>query len=218
MSKRIYLILISLGAAGIIFHNCTRYKLVPNLCFRQDILPVFVSKCGSSGCHNGDSSGRRHLANFTTYEGILSQVTPFHPLLSDAYTKCSGISPSMPPSDYPQLTDKELEYIKYWIHVGARNDQDCGASSCDTVNVSFRRTVKPLMDNWCLGCHSSSNAGGGYDFSSYAGVKASITNNRLSGSINHLAGFSAMPQGGGMLDICDLRAIQNWIDAGYPDN
>ena len=204
----------------LLFHQCTKVKVVPNICFSRDILPVFVSKCSTSGCHDGGSSGGHEhpSGNFTTYEGIINKVKPYYPLLSDVYVQSSGRNPSMPPQGSVQLTTAELETIKYWIHVGAKNEATC-KSSCDTINVTYSGKIKPLMDTWCLGCHSGSNPGGGYNFSTYEGVKNSISpDNRLLGSINHLSGYKAMPQGVSMLDNCDIRAIELWINDNSPNN
>jgi hypothetical protein len=149
----------------------------------------------------------------------MTRVKAYHPLLSDVYKKCNGNNPSMPPSGYTSLTSTELEYIKYWIHIGAKNSPDCSGTTCDTINISYSARVLPFMNTWCVGCHNSSNAGGGYDLSSYQGVKNSITpNNRLMGSINQLSGYFAMPQGSGKVDACDIKVIQKWIDSGCLNN
>lgn len=223
MRKHLFLLL---GFASLVslavFYQCGKYNLVPNICFQRDIQPIFVSKCSMSGCHSSQSSGGkgRHLQDFTTYEGIMNAVTPYHPLLSSAYTKCSGIGASMPPSPNPQLTSTELEYIKYWIHTGAKNGGSCQASTtCDTTNVSFSGKIQPLLNTWCVGCHNTARPQAGYDLSNYAGVKNAITpDNRLYGCVAQLPGYIAMPEGGSKLDSCDIKAIASWINHSYPNN
>ena len=201
--------LVSLSClSALLFYQCGRYKVIPDVCFNKNILPIFVSKCTTGGCHSGGGN-RQGGSNFTTYEGIMTKVKPNHPLLSDVYTQCNGNNPSMPPSGYTALTSTELEYIKYWIHTGAKNPADCNGTTCDTLNISYSTRVMPFMNTWCVGCHNSSNAGGGYDLSTYAGVKNSITpSNRLMGSMNQLSGYSAMPKGSGKVDACDITALQ----------
>jgi hypothetical protein len=198
------------------FYRCTKNKIVPNLCFNKTILPIFISKCTTSGCHSGGNGRREDRFNFTTYEGIMESVTPYHPLLSSVYTECSGINPSMPPDNYAALTNDELYSIKYWIHTGAKNQNDCNVS-CDTINVTFSGKILPLFNTWCTGCHNASNNGGGYDLSTYVGVKNAVLSNRLMGSINQLNGYSKMPKVG-KLDVCDIIAVQKWIDAGFQNN
>lgn len=203
----------------ILFNSCGKNKVVPNICFKNDILPIFISKCTTSGCHSSNSGKKEGGVDLSKYEGIMTKVKPYHPLASEVYTQCRGNNPSMPPSPNLPLTSTELEYIKYWIHTGAKNLDNCIAKTCDTVNVSFSGKIQPLINTWCVGCHNTSNAGGGFDLSTYQGVKNSITpTNRLSGSIEHLSGYSSMPKGATMLDPCDIKAIQNWISSSYPNN
>ncbi len=197
--------------------QCGNNKAVPDVCFTKNIQPIFVTKCGMSGCHSGSGGGHGEKMNFTTYEGIMKKVKANYPLLSEAYTKCTGKNPEMPPKGYTKLSETELQYIKYWIHTGAKNS-DC-TSACDTLTLSFSGRIKPLLDTWCLGCHSASNAGGGYDFSTYEGVRTAIApNSRLLGCIEQQTGYSAMPQNGGKLSDCDIIAVKKWIEAGYPNN
>ena len=100
--------------------------------------------------------------------------------------------------------------------MGAPNSSNC--SNCDSTNYTYSNRIKPFINTWCLGCHSTANAGGGYDFSSYSGVVVSITNNKLMESLKHLPGYSGMPKNAAKLTDCDINAVQKWIDAGYLNN
>ncbi len=51
--------------------TCTWKASDPNVCFSENILPIFISKCSMSGCHVA-GSGRR--SDFTTYEGIIGII------------------------------------------------------------------------------------------------------------------------------------------------
>lgn len=219
MKIKVYLISCAIIATVVLsMLGCGKNKFVADVCFNKNIKPIFISKCTTSGCHDG---GRGHLDNFTTYEGIMKKVKPYYPMLSDVYTQCRGNNPAMPPRNSTKLTATELEYIKYWIHTGAKNERDCGVeiSACDTVNYTFSARIMPILNTWCVGCHNTANPGGGYDLSNYAGVVSAIApDNRLIGSINQLNGFSAMPQGSSKIDSCDIGAIQRWVNAGYPNN
>lgn len=220
-NKFLFLLIPSLIIPVLVFNQCSNTKVVPDVCFNKNVLPIFISKCTTSGCHGGTgaSSGNKDgNLNLTTYEGIMSKVKPYYPFLSEVYTKCRGNNPEMPPASSAQLTSSELEYIKYWIHTGAKNSSDCGGATCDTVNVSFSGRIKPIIDTWCIGCHNTNSSGGGYDFSTYEGVKSAIApDDRLTGSVLQLSGYSKMPQTG-KLDDCDLKAIQKWVSSGYPNN
>ena len=195
----------------VLFTTCTKDIYSPNACFQEDVLPIFISNCTYSGCHNSKS---RESFDLTTYEGIMKGVTPKHPLLSDIYTSINGNNPSMPQSPYPQLSKKDVYTIKVWIQMGARNTSNC--RTCDTTNFTYSARIKTIMQTWCVGCHNSGNSGGGFDLSNINGVISANTNNKLLGSIKHLPGYFQMPQNAGQLQQCDITAIQKWITAGYP--
>lgn len=198
----------------ILFTTCTWKASDPSVCFSENILPIFVSKCSMSGCH-GPGSKRR--SDFTTYEGIMSKVVANHPLRSEIYTKIEGLGANMPPKKNTQLTAQEIYLIKAWISMGAQNPSNC-IIVCDTTSFKFIEDIQPIMNTWCVGCHSTSSAGGGYDLSSYTGVVKAVTANRLIGTIKHSAGFSAMPKGGNQLSGCQISKIQSWINSGYLNN
>jgi hypothetical protein len=94
------------------------------------------------------------------------------------------------------------------------------APYCDTTSITFSGTITPIFSSNCIsGCHDAATQAGGYDFSTYAGIKASIVpSNRLIGAINQQNGYYAMPQSGGKLSSCDIDKINAWVDQGYPNN
>lgn len=95
-------------------------------------------------------------------------------------------------------------------------------STCDTTTVTYSGTLKPAINTYCISCHSTGagpSSGGGYILDTYAGVyDAAVTKGRLMGSLNHTSGYSAMPKGGGQLNICTLSQFQAWINAGAKNN
>ncbi len=209
MKKYVILIFVSL-----LLSTCTYDIYSPNACFNEDVLPIFISNCTYSGCHNAKDKESGY--NLTNYDGIMKGISPKHPLQSELYNVIRGSNPSMPPSPYSKLSDKDLNTIKDWIKMGARNTSNC--KICDTTSFTYNSRVKIVLQSWCVGCHSSGNAGGGYDLSDYNGVVAAITNNRFLGSIKHQSGFSAMPKNSNQLSQCDLTAIEKWVASGYPNN
>lgn len=194
--------------------TCTKDIVGPGGCFQEDVLPIFISNCSMSGCHN--SKEKRGGYDLTNYEGIMKGVKPKHPLQSEIYRTIKGNNPSMPQSPYPKLSAKDLSTIKLWINKGASNTFNC--KSCNTINDTYSTKIRPLIDVWCVGCHHSGNKGGGIDLSNYNGMVSSIANHKLLGSLNHLAGFSPMPQNAAPLQKCDIDAIEKWINHGYPNN
>lgn len=88
---------------------------------------------------------------------------------------------------------------------------------CDTTNVTFDLSVKPILENNCYSCHNSTSTSGGYNFTDYDQLALVASNGRLLGSINHQQGFSAMPQGGKLSD-CDIAIITKWVNiTNFPD-
>jgi hypothetical protein len=194
--------------------TCSKDVYNPDVCFNENVLPVFISNCTMSGCHNAkDKVGGYDLSN---YSGIMKGIKSKHPLNSEIYNSIKGNNPSMPPRSYSKLRAKNVSYIKIWIDMGALNSSNC--IGCDTTKFAFKNRISPIMQNWCVGCHNSSNMGGGINLSDYVGVAKSVASNRFLGSIKHLQGYSAMPQSGGQFSSCDINAIEKWINSGYPNN
>lgn len=95
-----------------------------------------------------------------------------------------------------------------------------GGNTCDTASMSYATHIKPITDQYCAtaSCHNGSVNAGGYNMSSYAGLKLTVTNNRLLGAINHQSGFSIMPQGMSKLSDCNINKITAWVNQGALDN
>lgn len=203
-----------LFGTAVLLTTCTKDVNAPSACFQEKILPIFVSNCAQSGCHN--TKDHRGHYDFSNYEGIMKGVTPKHPLQSEVYKVIRGNNPSMPAEPYSRLTSTQVNLIKLWINAGAQNTSNC--SGCDTTNYNYSSRISGIMTNWCVGCHNSSNKGGNYDLSNYEGVSVAVKSGRLLGSIQHQQGYMAMPQNGGMMDDCEIKAIEKWINAGYPNN
>ncbi len=106
--------------------------------------------------------------------------------------------------------DTEEELYPDWSNTGG--------ATCDTTNVSFSATVKPIIDQYCAvsGCHNAAGNGGGYVFETYAGVN--LAKGRLLGAIKQEAGYSPMPKGGAKLDVCQIAQISSWVNDGAQNN
>lgn len=195
--------------------SCRSDKYIPGICFQDNILPIFISKCSTKGCH-GSKDPEGDL-NLTTYEGIMKGITPKHPLLSEIYNKIKGKYPEMPPQKSPQLTSQEIALIKSWIQFGAENSSNC-YNTCDTTNFTYSGGVAPILNTYCIGCHTGSSAGGGIVLTDYSSVKIQVENTKLMGSVNQLTGYSAMPKNSPKINNCKITVLQKWINSGYPNN
>lgn len=183
--------------------------------FQQAILPILVSNCAVPGCHDATSHQEGYV--FTNYQNVMKVVRPGRPGDSDLYEVITENDPDdrMPRPPRPPLTQAQIALIEKWIRQGAKNNS-C-VSGCDTSNVRFAATIQPLLQTYCTGCHSGTNASGGINFTTYAGVKSQIDNGKLMPAINH-TGPKPMPLGGSKLSDCNIAKFSIWIRNGAPNN
>lgn len=91
--------------------------------------------------------------------------------------------------------------------------------SCDTVSaISYTQKIVPIFQNACYSCHSGPSPSGAIAMGTFASDKAVALSGRLMGSLNHAAGFSAMPQGAAKFSSCNIAIIQKWVNSGTPNN
>lgn len=93
--------------------------------------------------------------------------------------------------------------------------------ACDASQADYVAKVKPIIQQSCYTCHSSGNAnalGSGINLETPSALSIYVDNGSLIGSIEHKAGFSAMPQGGGKLTNCQIETIKTWISNGALTN
>ena len=182
--------------------------------FQQQVLPILVSYCAQSGCH--DAASHREGVNLTSYNSTMSTggIRPGNPSQTKIYRTIQN--GDMPPRGYTDLTQEQKDLIYNWILQGAEN-LVCESACGDTTNITYAASVKPIIANKCVGCHSGSSPQGGVDLSSYSAVLAQVTNGKLWGSVSHSAGYFAMPVGGS-LSTCELTQIQKWISQGALNN
>jgi hypothetical protein len=189
--------------------------------FQQQVLPLFISNCTEGACHNTNSGNNPPKGVvLTSYSNIVTtgDVRAGQPDDSKVFKMITETNPlKRMPKGQPALPSAQIGVIRKWIEQGAKNNS-CIASECDTATVTFSGQIKTTICNKCLGCHSGTVAQGAIDYSTYAGVKAKVTDGRLWGAINHLPGFSPMPKGGTKLSDCEIKQFKKWIDAAAPNN
>ena len=88
---------------------------------------------------------------------------------------------------------------------------------CDTTNISYNSSIKPIMEQYCTGCHNPSNPSGGIDLSTYDLCVQYGQEGSLYGSMAQNGIYSPMPKNSNKVDDCTLNKIQIWIDKGYPN-
>ncbi|HRI22489.1 MAG TPA: c-type cytochrome [Panacibacter sp.] len=183
------------------------------VCFEGEILPIFVSSCAYSPCHDSKSKEEGYVLD--TWQNITKRgiVPGSSRKNSKIYQEIA--SGNMPPGTATDLTAAQVDLIGKWIEQGARNTSNC--SSCDTAIFTYKAAIAGIMTTNCTGCHSGNNASGGIDLSTYTGVNATALNGSLVGAVTHAAGYVAMPPGGALSD-CDIIQIKKWVAGGAKNN
>ncbi|MCC7505323.1 MAG: hypothetical protein IT259_08485 [Saprospiraceae bacterium] len=185
--------------------------------FQNQILPLLISSCAQSGCHNVQSHEDGVIT--TDYAHIMQHIKPFNPSQSKIYKVIIDNDPDdrMPRPPAAPWTQEQINLLKTWIEQGALNNA-CNENygQCDTSQVTYANFIQPLMANYCLGCHGANNPSGGIRLTNYAEVKAQGQNGKLYNSIVWAPGYSPMPQNGSQLSACYISKLRAWIDAGMP--
>jgi uncharacterized membrane protein len=91
-------------------------------------------------------------------------------------------------------------------------------TACDTTAASYSAHVKPILENECYACHTSSIASGGIVLDTYSGVKTVASNGRLVGAVTHSSGFTPMPLGRTKISDCNINTIKAWVNRGMVNN
>ena len=186
--------------------------------FQQQVLPILVSNCAMSGCH--DDATHKEGVVLTSYQKVMAstEVRPGNPGNSKLYKVIVDSDPDdrMPEPPQNPLTPQQIQIIYTWIQQGAQN-LIC-ENMCDSSLFNYSGAIQPLIQAKCQGCHSGANAQGGIDISTYTLLKAKVADGKLWGSINQLPGFSPMPKNGTKLSDCEIKQFQKWIAAGSPNN
>jgi uncharacterized membrane protein len=183
--------------------------------FNNTILPLFVSNCAKSGCHDAISAQEGIVLN--SYATIMAsgEIIPGNPNDGDIMETITETDPDdiMPPPGNTPLTQQQINQIALWISQGAQNNY---CNSCDTTNVTFNTKIKPIIDLKCKGCHSGANPSFGMDLSTYANVVAIGQTGQLLGSIKHQAPYYFMPKNSAAMPPCEIDMIRIWIQTQYP--
>lgn len=190
--------------------------------FQQQILPILVSSCAKSGCHDAGSAQDGVILNNYANVMITGEVTPFDLGDSEIWEVITETDPDkqMPPPGENPLTQAQINMIALWINQGAQNLVcDDGLGPCDSTAVGFLADVKPIIQNKCVGCHGTAHSGNAFiNLSTHAGVAASAATGQLVGTITHNPNYTAMPYNGPQISSCEIGKIRNWVQEGALNN
>ena len=198
--------------------DTTGWVCSPDTIYFQDVLPIFISSCAGSGCHDAATKAKSY--QLTSYTTILSRGLVAGNANNSAIYKEIANGTMPPRSSGIVMTAAQKALIANWINKGAKN-YVCNANygKCDTTTaVSFANFVKPIMENRCQGCHSGTIPSGNLNLTTYAQIKASALTPAFMGSMRRQTGYSFMPKGGIALTACELNKLDAWIKRGAPNN
>lgn len=189
------------------------------ICFKRDILPIFVSNCAMSGCH--DSISREEDIDLSNYRAIMSSddgegIVPGRPDKSEIMESIleSKASKRMPPPPRPPLSAKDIQLLQRWIREGARNTPCAKPTQCPTTQRSYAKHIQPLMKKYCTGCHNQASPQGNVDLAGLEKVKKYGKSGLLIKVITHAPDAKAMPPGNKMPD-CEIKQVRAWIQQEY---
>jgi len=184
--------------------------------FVNDVLPILVSNCAMSGCH--DAQTKADGIQLTSYASVMQsgKVKPGDPNNSDFYEvlTASRDDKRMPQPPYQRLSSDKITLIRRWIEQGAQNKSCLDIQgACDTLNMSYAAHIAPIISNNCIGCHSGSNPSGGLLLTNYNQVAEQASIGKLQAVISHSSGVAAMPPGNRLSD-CNITKIKAWANQG----
>lgn len=192
-----------------------------NLCaasiisFQHEVLPILISSCAYSGCH--DAASHKEGVVLDSYAKVMRTVNPGKASRSKLYRSItSGGEEFMPPRPAAPLNADQIATIRDWIDQGA-NNTDCG-TPCDAGKSSFAADIFPMLQNYCVGCHSSNRTEGNVNLGTYQNIRRYAESGALIGTISHDAYYPAMPPSGSKLSDCRITQLKKWIDEGMQNN
>lgn len=183
--------------------------------FQDEVLPLLVSNCAMSGCH--DASSRQEGVQLTDYTSIRKEVKPNNTGDSELFEAITETDPDkiMPPPPRPALSTNQIDVVRRWINEGAQNTFRPEAN-CDTNTVSYAAVVRVLLDQYCVGCHNNSLAEGGLNLLVFSQIQQKQASIYQRISLNRLDP-AYMPKGGNLSD-CKTNQIKAWIHQGAQQN
>lgn len=185
--------------------------------FENDVLPLIVSSCATSGCHDAITAEEDVVLD--NYKNIMKEVKKGNAKKSELYKVLSESGDErMPPPPYASFTNQQKQLIGDWIDQGAIENKCQG--ECDTTVFTFSGGIQPIINKYCVGCHNSNSKQGNVALHTYDLVKLSADDGSLLGSIKG-DGFELMPPGdpsSNRVPDCQITVIEKWIKNNAPND
>ena len=173
-----------------------------NVTYSGTIVPILNANC--TVCHGAVSytisGGGYKIATYPDFAGFAKSG-----LLMNSVNQISGLSAM--PKGGTKLSSCDIAKIGIVVR---KIVDSLNTIVCDTTNITFTGTILPILQTYCLACHSTANAatlGSGYQFETLADFTALAKTGLLMNSINQTNGISPMPKGGNKLTACNITKI-----------
>lgn len=135
-------------------HELPDANEMPKVCFETEVLPIFQTGCGITGCHDVTTAEDDFI--YVDYNSIMESITPGNADDSQAYKSIISLIDDPMPPDAP-LSEGARTLIRIWIEQGAENN-DCSEEPPPTgvdTTACFTRDVLPILLSSCgmSNCH-----------------------------------------------------------------
>ena len=183
--------------------------------FKEQIMPLMQAKCVS--CHNVKKAKEGiMLDNFDNIKKTIRVQNSFGIIKNELESVLR--TNYMPPGKHDKLSEIEKKLVYKWIQQGMQNNSCTEVvSNMATIaneDISYENTIKPILENNCVGCHNKVDTGGGLDLSNIQTVQSIAFNGVLIKALNHSEGVRAMPINADKLSDDTINKFQNWINNG----
>ena len=99
------------------------------------------------------------------------------------------------------------------------SDSEDPMATCEPDNLTYTNDIAAIINTNCATtdvCHTATSTRI-FSLADFNAVNLQIPENRISGAINQLSGFAAMPRNAERLDDCTIAMIDQWLDDGAPE-
>lgn len=184
--------------------------------FNTQVLPIFISNCAISGCH--DAASHKEGVVTTNYLNIMKGIIAGSPTNSKYYrslvtTDSEELMPRKPGTERGySLPSDQINTIKNWILQGAKNTI---CNGCDTASYTYSGKIKSIVNLNCATSTACHGAGSKYGpLTTYAQLRAFVDNDLIQ---RRVIVYKTMPPSSPLVD-CDRLQLKKWIDDGALNN
>ena len=195
--------------------------------YQSQALSILQSNCTS--CH-GATSGSGGVFNLTSPAHLVSigLVVPGQPSQSGLYLAING--GGMPLGGALSTADQAVIYN--WIAAGASASGGSGGNGggggsptptptpISSTAPTFSSIKANILQSNCVSCHSGSLPAGGYNFSTYGGVRTAVDTGNPTFSLlySKIQSGQMPPSPASPLSSDQANVILQWIEAGALNN